>query len=79
MVGLTGVGGGALTTPQLVLLFGVAPAAAVGTALWNAALTKIVGGATCVSRQHHDEVAARSARRTCEVLTGEPAAGAARR
>lgn len=44
MVGLTGVGGGALMTPLLVLLFGVAPAAAVGTDLWFAALTKIVGG-----------------------------------
>ena len=44
MVGMTGVGGGALMTPILVLLFGVAPAAAVGTDLWFAALTKIVGG-----------------------------------
>lgn len=46
MVGLTGVGGGALMTPILVLLFGVAPAAAIGTDLWFAALTKIVGGAS---------------------------------
>ena len=45
MVGMTGVGGGALMTPILVLLFGVAPAAAVGTDLWFAALTKIAGGA----------------------------------
>lgn len=45
MVGITGVGGGALMTPILVLLFGVAPAAAVGTDLWFAAITKIVGGA----------------------------------
>ena len=44
MVGMTGVGGGALMTPVLVLLFGVAPATAVGTDLWFAALTKIVGG-----------------------------------
>jgi uncharacterized protein len=44
IVGMTGVGGGALMTPILVLLFGVAPAAAVGTDLWFAALTKIVGG-----------------------------------
>ncbi len=44
MVGLTGVGGGSLMTPILVLLFGVAPAAAVGTDLWFAALTKSVGG-----------------------------------
>jgi uncharacterized membrane protein YfcA len=45
IVGVTGVGGGALMTPILVLLFGVAPAAAVGTDLWFAAITKIVGGA----------------------------------
>ena len=44
MVGITGVGGGSLMTPILVLLFGVAPAAAVGTDLWFAAFTKIVGG-----------------------------------
>jgi hypothetical protein len=44
-VGLTGVGGGALMTPILVLLFGTAPAVAVGTDLWFAALTKAVGGA----------------------------------
>ena len=45
VVGLTGMGGGALMTPILVLLFGVAPAAAVGTDLWFAAITKMVGGA----------------------------------
>jgi uncharacterized protein len=44
IVGITGVGGGALMTPILVLLFGVAPSAAIGTDLWFAALTKIVGG-----------------------------------
>jgi len=45
LVGMTGVGGGALMTPILVLLFGVAPAAAVGTDLWFAAITKMAGGA----------------------------------
>jgi uncharacterized membrane protein YfcA len=45
LVGLTGVGGGALMTPLLVLLFGVAPVTAVGTDLWFAALTKAAGGA----------------------------------
>jgi uncharacterized protein len=43
-VGMTGVGGGALMTPLLVLLFGYAPATAVGTDLWFAAITKIFGG-----------------------------------
>lgn len=45
LVGLTGVGGGALMTPILVLLFGHAPSVAVGTDLWFAALTKAAGGA----------------------------------
>ena len=44
VVGMTGVGGGALMTPILVLLFGFSPAVAVGTDLWFAAITKSVGG-----------------------------------
>jgi uncharacterized membrane protein YfcA len=44
LVGLTGVGGGSLMTPLMILLFGVAPNIAVGTDLWFAAITKIVGG-----------------------------------
>jgi len=44
IVGVTGVGGGSLMAPILVLLFGVAPVSAVGTDLWFAAGTKIVGG-----------------------------------
>jgi hypothetical protein len=42
-VGLTGVGGGALMTPILLLFFGVAPTTAVATDLWFAAITKVVG------------------------------------
>lgn len=45
LVGLTGVGGGSLMTPLLVLLFGVSPQTAVGTDLLYAALTKITGSA----------------------------------
>jgi len=45
VVGLTGVGGGSLMTPILVLLFGVHPATAVGTDLLYAAATKSVGTA----------------------------------
>jgi uncharacterized membrane protein YfcA len=41
LVGLTGVGGGALMTPLLLLLFGVAPLSAVGTDLWFAAISKL--------------------------------------
>jgi len=40
IVGVTGVGGGSLMTPLLVLVFGVAPVTAVGTDLLFAALTK---------------------------------------
>ncbi|CAN7239091.1 sulfite exporter TauE/SafE family protein [Trinickia sp. LjRoot230] len=43
LVGLTGVGGGSLMTPLLVLLFGVHPATAVGTDLLYAAATKATG------------------------------------
>ncbi|HXU93044.1 MAG TPA: sulfite exporter TauE/SafE family protein [Gallionella sp.] len=44
IVGVTGVGGGSLMTPLLVLLFGVSPATAVGTDLLYASLTKTLGG-----------------------------------
>ena len=43
LVGLTGVGGGSLMTPLLVLLFGVHPTTAVGSDLLYAAATKVVG------------------------------------
>jgi uncharacterized membrane protein YfcA len=43
LVGLTGVGGGSLMAPILILMFGFNPAVAVGTDLWFAASTKTVG------------------------------------
>ncbi|MCC3243855.1 sulfite exporter TauE/SafE family protein [Methylocystis sp. WRRC1] len=43
LVGFTGVGGGALMTPILMLFFGIAPATAVGTDLLYAAITKSNG------------------------------------
>src|ERR1043166_3351436 len=43
LVGMTGVGGGSLMTPVLILLFGVHPATAVGTDLLYAAATKTGG------------------------------------
>ncbi|MSP95385.1 MAG: sulfite exporter TauE/SafE family protein [Alphaproteobacteria bacterium] len=45
LVGMTGVGGGSLMTPLLILLFGIHPATAVGTDLLYAAATKTVGTA----------------------------------
>lgn len=43
LVGMTGVGAGAITTPMLISGFGVAPAVAVGTDLLFAGVTKIGG------------------------------------
>jgi uncharacterized protein len=43
IVGMTGVGGGSLMTPILVLFFGIKPAVAVGTDLLYAAITKSGG------------------------------------
>jgi uncharacterized membrane protein YfcA len=44
LVGTTGMGGGSLMTPLLILLFGIKPVVAVGTDLSYAAVTKTVGG-----------------------------------
>ena len=43
LVGMTGVGGGSLMTPMLILLFGIHPATAVGTDLLYASATKTGG------------------------------------
>ena len=51
LVGMTGVGGGSLMTPLLVLLFGFHPATAVGTDLLYASVTKSVG--TAVHGKRH--------------------------
>lgn len=48
VVGMTGVGGGALMTPILLIFFGVSPTTAIATDLWFAAITKLVG-----ARVHH--------------------------
>ena len=48
LVGLTGVGGGALMTPLLISSFGVSPQVAVGTDLLYASITKTAG-----SWRHH--------------------------
>jgi len=52
VVGLTGMGGGSLMTPLLVLLFGISPAVAVGTDLVYASITK-TGGAWVHSRKNN--------------------------
>jgi len=43
LVGLTGMGGGALMTPILILLFGFKPTLAIGTDIAYAAITKVFG------------------------------------
>lgn len=42
VVGLTGVGGGALMTPILLLVFGISPTTAIATDLWFAVITKLI-------------------------------------
>ena len=48
IVGLTGVGGGSLMSPILILLFGIAPATAVGTDLFE--IINAPAGATPFTR-----------------------------
>lgn len=50
VVGLTGMGGGALMTPMLVLFFGVSPLAAVSSDLVAAAVMKPIGSAVHLRR-----------------------------
>ena len=44
LVGMTGIGGGSLMTPMLILVFGISPVTAIGTDIFYAAVTKTVGG-----------------------------------
>ncbi len=54
LVGLTGVGGGSIMTPLLVLVFGIAPSAAVGTDLLYASITKASGVPIHAKKRHVD-------------------------
>lgn len=45
LVGLTGVGGAALMTPLLILVFGIPGSVAIGSDVMSATLMKVVGGA----------------------------------
>src|SRR3954462_2071748 len=44
LVGTTGIGGGSIMTPLLILVLGTKPVVAIGTDLVYAAITKTVGG-----------------------------------
>src|SRR5439155_20271896 len=54
LVGMTGVGGGSLMTPILVLLFNFHPVTAVGTDLLYASVTKTAGTVVHGKRQTVD-------------------------
>lgn len=57
-VGLTGVGGGVLMTPVLILGFGMQPAAAVGTALLFVTVVKLLAAPVYIVRRQVDYRAA---------------------
>ncbi len=59
LVGLTGVGGGSLMTPLLVLMFGISPGTAVGTDLLFASITKTVGSVVHGTRASVDWIVVR--------------------
>jgi uncharacterized membrane protein YfcA len=44
LIGMTGIGGGSLMTPLLILVFGTKPVVAIGTDLAYGAITKTLGG-----------------------------------
>lgn len=44
LIGMTGIGGGSIMTPLLILVFGIKPVIAIGTDLAYGAVTKTVGG-----------------------------------
>src|SRR5882672_3741160 len=50
-VGLTGVGGGSITAPVLILFFGLAPAIGVGTALAFTAVIKMAAAPLYLARR----------------------------
>ena len=53
-IGMTGVGAGTLTTPLLILLFGVPARVAVGTALIFGAVVKIITSPVYMARRQVD-------------------------
>ena len=62
LIGMTGIGGGSLMTPVLILIFGVHPETAVGTDLLYASATKTVGtGVHSISRSVDWQIVSRLA------------------
>jgi hypothetical protein len=64
LVGMTGMGGGSLMTPMLVLLFGFKPTVAIGTDILHGAIFKTFGAA------RHRTLGTVHARLTCWMLLG---------
>lgn len=56
IIGLTGIGGGSLMAPVLILIFGTSTFTAIGTDLWFAAITKLVGSWVHIRRSAVDWV-----------------------
>ena len=54
LVGLTGIGGGSLMTPLLIIVAGYSPIVAIGTDLAYGAITKTVGGWRVLRKGHVD-------------------------
>ena len=54
LVGLTGIGGGSLMTPLLIIVAGYSPIVAIGTDLAYGAITKTVGGYRVFKQGHVD-------------------------
>lgn len=62
LIGMTGIGGGSLMTPVLILIFGIHPETAVGTDLLYASATKTVGtGVHSISRSVDWQIVSRLA------------------
>jgi len=54
LIGLTGIGGGSIMTPLLILAGGYSPVVAIGTDLAYGAITKTVGGIKCLRQGQVD-------------------------
>lgn len=60
LIGLTGLGGGSILTPILLVLFGIEPMTALGTGFVVGALTRAAGGWNHVRLGHVDLLTVRS-------------------
>lgn len=59
LIGMTGIGGGSLMTPLMIIVLGVSPVTAIGTDIAYSAVTKTVGGVNHFRRRNVDLKVAR--------------------